>query len=71
MKLSIIDMRAVLRERAALMTSKKASEDPVDLMAGVADVQSILDEIKKYALELVATKEQLKDEAKADKNVSR
>lgn len=67
MKLSIVDMRAVLKERTIPMTSKKASEEPVDLLAGVKDIQTVLDEIKKYAEDLIATKEEIKNEQKANK----
>ena len=67
MQLSIVDMRAVLKARVAEMISKNASEDPVSLLAGVSDIRAILNEMENYAVEMVATKEQLENEAKADK----
>lgn len=66
MKLSICDLRAVLKERTIPMTSKKASDDPVDIMVGVKDIQAVLDEMKKYAMEQISTKEELKNEQKTD-----
>lgn len=59
MKLSIIDMRAILRERTNLLTNKKASDDPVDILAGVTDIQSVIDEMKTYANEVIETKKEL------------
>ena len=66
MKLSIVDMRAVLKERTQGVTGRKASDDPVDIMAGVKDIQSVIDEMKKYALEQISTKEELKNEQKTN-----
>jgi hypothetical protein len=67
MKLSIIDMRVVLKARTAELTGKKASEDPVELLAGVKDIRTILDEIETYATEMISTKEELANEQAADK----
>lgn len=62
MKLSINDMRAILKERTAQMVGKKASDDAADIMVGVIDLEAIISEIKTYALELVEIKEELKNE---------
>lgn len=62
MKLSINDMRAILKERTAQMVGKKASDDPSDIMAGVIDLKAIIAEIETYALELAEIKEELKNE---------
>ena len=66
MKLSIVDMRAVLKERTQGQTGRKASDDPVDILAGVKDIEAVLDEMKKYAMEQISTKEDLKNEQKND-----
>ncbi|MCK9428954.1 MAG: hypothetical protein M0R17_02950 [Candidatus Omnitrophica bacterium] len=63
MKLSIIDLRAVLKERTQLMVGRKASEDPVEVLAGVKDIRVVLDELETLANELLLVKEQLENEA--------
>jgi len=67
MKLSIADMRAVLKERSILMVGRKASEDPVDILAGVSDIRAILNEMENYAVEMTATAEQLREELNEQK----
>jgi len=62
MKLSIIDLRAVLKERTQLMVGRKASEDPVEVLAGVKDIRVVLDELETLANELLLVKEQLENE---------
>lgn len=62
MKLSIADMRAVLRERSQSMVGRKASDDPVDILAGISDIRAILNEMENYAVEMAATAEELRKE---------
>jgi hypothetical protein len=62
MKLSIVDMRALLKTRTAELTGKNSPDDAVGILAGVKDVQVILDEMEKYATELATTEEQLRNE---------
>jgi hypothetical protein len=71
MKLSIVDMRALLKTRSAEVTGKKAPDDAAGIIAGVNDVQVILDEMKKYAMDLAATEEQLRNEQQGDSEVSK
>ena len=66
MKLSIVDMRAVLKERTLSMTGRKASEDAEMILAGVQDIKAILEEMESYANELIHTKEVLTNELNKD-----
>jgi hypothetical protein len=62
MHLAITDMRAVLQARTAGMVSKKASEDPTDILAGVADIRTVLNEMENYANNLIVEREKLEQE---------
>lgn len=55
-------MRAVLKTRVDGLTKAKASEDVVEIKAGVMDVRTILDEIDQYADNVIATKDELRNE---------
>lgn len=66
MKLSIVDMRAVLKERTQAMVGRKASEDADMILAGVKDIKAILEEMESYANELILTKEALANEQSKD-----
>jgi hypothetical protein len=59
MKLSIADLRAVLKDRTQSMVGRKASEDPDTILAGVKDLRVVLDEMEAYANEVNETKEAL------------
>jgi len=62
MKLSIVDMRAVLKERTQVMIGRKAPEDPETILACVADIRTVLNEIEIYANALIQTREELEIE---------
>lgn len=62
MKLSIADMRAVLKERSQSMVGRKASDSAADILAGVNDIRAILNEMETYAVELATTEDQLRAE---------
>jgi predicted nucleotidyltransferase len=66
MKLSIADMRAVLKERTQSMVGRKASEDPEMILAGVIDLRVVLDEMETYANELIETKKALANNKEED-----
>lgn len=66
MKLSIADLRAVLKERTQSMVGRKASEDADMILAGVKDLRAVLDEIETYANEVIQTKEALSANQDAD-----
>lgn len=67
MKLSIVDIRALLKTRTAVATGKKAPDDAAGILASVKDIQAVVDELKKYAEELATTEEQLENEQATDK----
>jgi hypothetical protein len=65
MKLSVIDLRALLKTRVQELTGKNAPNDPDGLLAGVSDVQAVLDEIKTFAEQWALEKEKLEREQEA------
>lgn len=67
MKLSITDLRAVLKERTQSMVGKKVSDDPDIILAGVKDIKTVLDEMEIYAKEVIHTKELSQNDQDQDK----
>lgn len=60
MNLFIPDLCEVLKSRVKALTDRKAHGDPGQILAGIADVRSVLDEMYAKAEELAMEQEQLR-----------
>jgi hypothetical protein len=63
MDLFIPDLCEVLKCRVKSLTDKKTQGDPTQIVAGIADVRSVLNEMESKAEQLAHEKERLRAEA--------
>ena len=61
MELFIPDLFEVLKCRVKKVTDKRASQDPAAIVAGVADIQKCIDEIKSKAEQQALEMDKLRD----------
>lgn len=65
MDLFIPDLCEVLKCRVKALTDKKAQGDPAQIVAGISDVRSVLDEMQAKAEALAAEQDRLRAEMEA------
>lgn len=69
MKLFIPDLCEVLKCRVKTLIEKKSQGDPSRLMAGIADIRSVLSEMETVAVQLMEEIERQRDESEALKEI--
>lgn len=67
MELFIPDLCEVLKCRVKSLTDKKVQGDPGQVMAGIADVRSVLDEMHAKAEQLAIIQDEMRREMAVEK----